>query len=183
MRVFAACRLDPLAAAGLDRALSTLRAGYSDKRFRWVPPENYHLTLRFFGDVSSEAAADIGGLIEAVARMEEPFECRVGAPMALPGARHPKVVALPIESNSRLERLANECNFAFAERFGAPDKPFTAHLTVLRCRPGARLRAVDAALTFSFTVSSVGLYESTRVAGTVRYTALCEFGLGRAGAA
>jgi 2'-5' RNA ligase len=183
MRVFAACRLDHHTAAELDRALISLRAGYSGRRFRWVPAQNYHLTLRFFGDVSSEAAAEIGGLMEPVARRESPIECRAGTPVPLPNARRPNVVALPIESNGRLERLADECNAAFALRFGGPDKPFMAHLTVLRCRPGARFRAVAAAIEVPFTISRVGLYESTQVAGATRYTALSEFELGRAGAA
>ena len=181
MRLFAACRLDHQTAIALDLALAPLRAALSDKHFRRVAAENFHMTLRFFGEKSFDAATEIGKLIETAARAESPFSCRTAAPMPLPNARRPSVVALPIESSGRLERLAGLCNDAFAAAFGAPDKPFRAHLTVLRCRPGARFRAMDGALEFPFAISTVGLYESTPADGGVRYRALYEFELGRAG--
>jgi 2'-5' RNA ligase len=119
-------------------------------------------------------------LIEPVARTESPCSCRTAAPVPLPNARRPSVVALPIESSGRLERLAGLCNEEFAVAFGAPDRPFRAHLTVLRCRPGARFRATDSPIDFPFAISTVGLYESTPAGRGVRYTALYEFELGRA---
>jgi 2'-5' RNA ligase len=182
--MFAACRLDHRTAIELDDALAPLRAVLSDQHFRWVAAENFHVTLRFFGEESSDAATEIGSLIETAARAESPFSCRTAPPMALPSARRPSVVALPIESNGRLERLAATCNDAFAAPFGAPDKPFRAHVTVVRCRPGVRFRAVAAAdspIAFPFAISTVGLYESTHAAGRVRYAALYEFALGRIG--
>src|SRR5262245_38234368 len=137
MRVFAACRLDHDAAILLDRTLAPLRAVLPDKHFRSVALENFHVTLRFFGEVSAEAATKIGHLIETVAQTGTPFDCRTAAPMPLPNGRRPSVVALPIESNGELERLTNNCNNAFANAFadafaaafGGPDKPFRAHLT------------------------------------------------------
>ena len=180
MRVFAACRLDHRTAIELELALAPLRAALSDKHFRSVAPQNFHVTLRFFGEISAGAASEIGKLLEVAARAESPFTCRTAAPMPLPNARRPSVVALPIESNGRLERLAADCNDVFAVAFGAPDKPFRAHVTVLRCRSGARFRAAGSEIRFPFPISTVGVYESTRAAGQVRYTALYEFELGRA---
>jgi 2'-5' RNA ligase len=183
MRLFAACRLDHETAVELDLALAPLQAALSDKHFRPVAAENFHVTLRFFGEKSTDAATEIGKLIETAARAESPFSCRTAALVPLPNARRPSAVALPIESNGRLERLAATCNDAFAVAFGAPEKAFRAHVTVLRCRPGARFRAPDVPIDFPFAISTVGLYESTRSAGRVRYTALYEFELGRIGRA
>jgi RNA 2',3'-cyclic 3'-phosphodiesterase len=177
VRAFLACRLDPSAAAALHKALNPLRANFHGRPFRWVAPDNYHLTLRFIGTLEHEAAAAVGDLIEPIAARERCIECSAGAPLPLPNARRPHVVALPIESNGRLEQLAGECNDALASVFGAPDKPFRAHLTVIRCRLGARIGALDAPFTFPFRLSSFGLYESALLRTGARYTALAEFAL------
>jgi 2'-5' RNA ligase len=52
MRLFLAIDLPPEAKKSVARQLADLRREYP--YFRWVDPENYHLTLHFFGDVKPE---------------------------------------------------------------------------------------------------------------------------------
>ena len=35
---------------------------------RWVPPENFHLTLRFIGDIPSHVARDVDDALLEIAR-------------------------------------------------------------------------------------------------------------------
>ena len=47
-------------------ALSMLRGGLPGAR--WIDPENYHLTLRFIGDVDVNVAHDVASMLDMVNR-------------------------------------------------------------------------------------------------------------------
>ena len=53
--------------------LSSLRGGLP--RARWVDPENYHVTLRFIGDIDGASANEIASTLFRVNR--KPFEVTV----------------------------------------------------------------------------------------------------------
>ena len=55
------------------QSLSILRGGLPGAR--WIDPENYHVTLRFIGDVDDVIAHEVASLLGRVRR--EPFELRV----------------------------------------------------------------------------------------------------------
>ena len=44
---------------------------------RWIDPENYHLTLRFIGDVDDQTALEVASLLGRVRRtsFELRFDC------------------------------------------------------------------------------------------------------------
>ena len=46
--------------------LSSLRGGIPGAR--WIHPENYHLTLRFIGDIDERTANEIAGILDFVER-------------------------------------------------------------------------------------------------------------------
>ena len=54
--------------AALGQSLSLLRGGLPGAR--WIDPENYHLTLRFIGDVDDEIAQEIAWLLVKVRRKD-----------------------------------------------------------------------------------------------------------------
>ena len=56
--------------ADVGQALATLRGGLPGAR--WIDPENYHLTLRFIGDVDDDIAHEVASLLGRVKR--GPFE-------------------------------------------------------------------------------------------------------------
>lgn len=47
----------------LLRVCAQLKDEFSSEKLRWVPEENMHLTIRFFGDVEEELVPDIAGKI------------------------------------------------------------------------------------------------------------------------
>ncbi len=52
--------------------LAMLRGGISGAR--WIDTENYHLTLRFIGDIDDATARDVFGALEGIRR--SPFTVR-----------------------------------------------------------------------------------------------------------
>jgi 2'-5' RNA ligase len=176
LRTFLACAVDANAAAELYDALDPLRREQREPAFRWIDPRNYHVTLRFFGDLTRDEIATASRSIAPVAATCAPIDCRVDVPLALPSARRPNVIALALESDGALERVAAHANAAFEADFGSPDKPFKAHLTIARCRRGARftdVTTVDVALHFD----RIALFQSSQAPTGVRYAVLEEFSL------
>jgi RNA 2',3'-cyclic 3'-phosphodiesterase len=178
VRTFLACCIDAAAAAQLYAALEPLRHGYRGGAYRWTPAENYHVTLRFFGEIEPRDAERVVEIVRPIATLHQPIECRTAAVQPLPGARQPKVIALSIESAGRVEALAAEVNAALEDDFGPPDKTFKAHLTVIRCRRGARFVAPAGAFEYPLTFTSLALFESETSGNGPRYTPLQTFRLG-----
>lgn len=64
MRVFAAIRPPEAALEHLQAGLAPLRAGAGD-RLRWLPLEQLHLTVAFYGEVPDGAASDLQSTLAA----------------------------------------------------------------------------------------------------------------------
>jgi 2'-5' RNA ligase len=117
--------------------LSLLRGPLT--RARWIKPEDMHLTIRFFGDISNDQADQ---LAELLAELDlEPPTLRIGGTGAF-GGSHPHVVYAVVEPNPALEAI-HRANERVARIVGLPtdNHGFTAHITLARCR-GERPRAV-----------------------------------------
>ena len=118
-------------AAVADR-LSFLRGGLSGAR--WISQENYHLTLRFIGDVDmveAEAAA------EALSRIRRSaFSLRFTGVGAL-GSRKQHSVVASIEPSPALMDLQAE-HERLLQRVGLPaeGRKYTPHVTLARLRNG-----------------------------------------------
>jgi 2'-5' RNA ligase len=94
----------------------------------WRPEENFHITLRFFGDLSHSQARDLDELLAEIRCA--PFEISMeGAGWF--GRREPSAVWARVRENDALRSLSAQCERA-ARRLGlAPDKrPFNPHVTL-----------------------------------------------------
>ncbi|RYV52517.1 RNA 2',3'-cyclic phosphodiesterase [Pengzhenrongella frigida] len=81
MRLFVAVVPPPLVREHLELALSSVRLVPEavDVRgpLRWAPPEDRHLTLAFYGEVSAGIAEDLAGGLAVIARESAPFDLRL----------------------------------------------------------------------------------------------------------
>ncbi|HXM95563.1 MAG TPA: RNA 2',3'-cyclic phosphodiesterase [Candidatus Dormibacteraeota bacterium] len=112
---------------------------------RWVRPENFHVTLKFIGEI---AASQVEGLCAALAtvkaeRLAEVHFCGVGI---LYNARRMGVFWAKLEASPSLRKLAEEVD-AVVESLGMArqERAFLPHVTVARFKDagvGKRLRAV-----------------------------------------
>jgi 2'-5' RNA ligase len=95
---------------------------------RWSPRENFHITLRFFGEINVRMAEDLDAELAAI--VADPFE------VALKGAGHfgaedPHALWMGVAANPALEALARKCELA-AKRAGLASerRPYAPHLTM-----------------------------------------------------
>ena len=86
-RLFTGVEIPPEVA----QALSTLRGGLPGAR--WIDPENYHVTLRFIGDVDDDMAHEVESLLGRVRRGR--FELRIEGLTSF-GSKKPRVPQVPL---------------------------------------------------------------------------------------
>ncbi|MGO4716469.1 RNA 2',3'-cyclic phosphodiesterase [Bradyrhizobium sp. 2TAF24] len=134
-RLFAGLEIPP----DIGRSLSDLRGGLPGAR--WIDPENYHVTLRFIGDIDGLAANEIALTLFRVNR--RPFDVTVQGLSSFGGKKPRAVVASVVpcrplmELQAELERLM--------QRMGLdPEgRKFTPHVTLARLRDASNRDVAD----------------------------------------
>jgi 2'-5' RNA ligase len=125
-RLFTAVEIPP----EIGESLSALRGGLPGAR--WVDPENYHLTLRFIGDVDDDTAHDVMVMLGQVRRRA--FELRLSA-LGQFGGKKPRAVFAAAQASAPLTELQAEHERIFNRMGLAHDqRKFTPHVTLARLR-------------------------------------------------
>ncbi|MBM3889321.1 MAG: RNA 2',3'-cyclic phosphodiesterase [Verrucomicrobia bacterium] len=179
MRLFIAVDISEAVRDAVAATQSQLKLANAD--VAWVKPENFHLTLKFLGEVPDEELDDINAALDLAAAPHGAFEMEMRGMGCFPDRGVPRVVWAGVgEGRDALKGLARDLEEAMAAlRFAREKREFAAHLTIGRVRSprGAdRLRRhVDAELETVFgrsTVDQVRLYKSTLAPGGSIYEVL-----------
>ncbi|HEV8355327.1 MAG TPA: RNA 2',3'-cyclic phosphodiesterase [Gemmatimonadales bacterium] len=140
MRLFIAV---PLPSPALEEAAGLLRElRERDWPVRWVRDEGLHVSLKFFGEVTSDRVEAIEELLEIATRHMKPMELAALGGGAFPTRQRPRVLRLELRAGPELELLQDRLERAGEEIGFAPEgRPFRPHITLGRVREGARLPA------------------------------------------
>ena len=87
LRLFVAFDVSPEASAAVDRAIRPWRDELP--KARWVPSENWHITLKFLGEVQDKRVEDIDSGLTGLSW--KPFVVSVRGVGFFPGTRSPRV--------------------------------------------------------------------------------------------
>lgn len=147
--------------------LATLRGGLPGAR--WIDPENYHLTLRFIGDIDDGLARDIAFMLGDVERPS--FELRLDGLSSF-GGRKPRAVVAAAGASAPLAELQAE-HERLLQRVGLPPegRKFTPHVTLARLRDSSPRHVADYLgargpfRTPAFSVTRFVLYSSRASVG------------------
>lgn len=149
---------------------------------RLVPPANWHLTIRFLGNVSEVVMQRLTAELDE-SDLGEAFEVVLGEMGAFPRPGRAAVVWLAISRGrdrlDELNEIAEEASQAVA--LAPEERPFAPHLTLSRIRPETDVRAelADYRLApFRWTVGEMVLYESHLGRGGAVYEPVERFPLG-----
>ncbi|MBO1077612.1 RNA 2',3'-cyclic phosphodiesterase [Roseomonas haemaphysalidis] len=114
---------------GLKTELADLAGGIPGAR--WVPPENYHLTLRFIGEVENLLADELDEALSAI--RAKPFDLQLRGLDVFEKAGRIHSLFVGVERSDRLTHLQNKVETALV-RAGLPPerKRFTPHVTLAR---------------------------------------------------
>jgi len=111
-------------------SLSLLRGGLPGAR--WVEPENYHITLRFIGDIDEPTADEVAHALMRVDRQS--FELSLQG-LAVFGSRKPHSIFAGVKMSAALRELQGE-HERIMQRIGLePERrKFTPHVTLARLK-------------------------------------------------
>ena len=166
--------------ATVAQRLSMLRSGLTSAR--WIDPENYHLTLRFIGDVDGPTARDFAQALNEIDM--PPFMLRLEG-LGSFGGRKPRAVFAKLAPSEALEAL-HRANDRAAKEAGVPPegRKYMPHVTLARLR-GTRSDDVARYLEIQgffqsepFEVGRIVLYSSRASVGGGPYVVEGAFPLG-----
>jgi len=139
MRLFFAAPLEDDARARVAEIIRALAETEAD--YKWVEPENLHLTLAFLGETPESRLPGLKEALESAARGKPPFTLVFDRLGAFDSLEHPRVLWLGAGTGAR--ELA-----ALAAPLIPPEeeRPFQAHLTLGRQRGAKNLSRLRQAL-------------------------------------
>lgn len=172
MRLFVAIPMTQAATHQLSAAVDRMRRRPDAQELRWSPPESWHITLQFLGNVDSEEfACLLQQLREVQAQAVRIVPEKIGA-FGRAGVLHAAVTPAPelLELEKQVTAATARCGF------GCEDRPYHPHLTLARRRGRGGRDGISSIVDnnrevipfTAFTAGEFALYESF-LAGTSRY--------------
>lgn len=156
---------------------------------RWIAPENYHVTLRFIGEVDDGTAADVDAALDRLAA--QPFALTLDGMGTFGRGHMAKTLWVAVQRAEPLQHLRDKVESALVRAGLPPDeRKYTAHVSLARLgsTPESRLAeflAVNGAFRAGpISVDRFVLYESIlgRDGGVYRELRSYPFGGWRPGA-
>src|SRR5260221_10743572 len=113
----------------IGQSLALLRGGLPG--VRWVAPENFHLTLRFIGDIDDTLATEIANLLDKVERPA--FDLQIDGLDSF-GGNKPRAVVAAVPAVTQLVELRAD-HERIMQRIGLqPERKYKPHVTLARLR-------------------------------------------------
>jgi 2'-5' RNA ligase len=164
--------------ADIGQSLALLRGGLPGAR--WVEPENYHVSLRFIGDIDDALAREIAAMLGQVKRPR--FALRIDGLDSFGGNR-PRVVVAAISAVPELVDLQAD-HERLMQRVGLePERKYRPHVTLARLRDTSSRQVADFLSTRQpfrstlFPISRFVLYSSRASVGGGPYVIEAEYPL------
>jgi 2'-5' RNA ligase len=113
----------------------------------WTKSGNFHLTLKFLGDVYSEAMGAVSEAVQNTAATQTSFSIEFGGIGAFPTLARPRVIWVGIKNGgSIVSHLAKAVNLELKPLGFPTDNRFHPHLTLGRLRSPINLQPLKSVL-------------------------------------
>jgi 2'-5' RNA ligase len=152
--------------------------------FRWISPEQIHITLRFLGEAEPSLVQKMDTSLSGLGGLRK-FKITLGNAGGFPNMSRPRALWLGIsEGAAELSKLASRIEQAAKNSdFSPEERKFKAHLTIARARTESPItdeltKELRRAPSPSWMCDSFILMKSTLDPGGAVYTPLREYPLG-----
>jgi 2'-5' RNA ligase len=186
IRAFLAIELPDSLRPGLAQVQEELKRSRAD--VRWVPVNNIHLTLKFFGNVPDDEIEALAQAARQAAAEAAPLQLQATSAGAFPSPQAPRVVWLGLGGDVvPLTQLFYRLEKAFATLGYLPEgRAFNPHLTIGRVKSPANRDKLARLLEKMppvdwppFTVKELILFQSVLSPQGSKYTPLQVIPLGK----
>jgi 2'-5' RNA ligase len=182
LRLFVAVDVPPRAKDRIVSAIAPWRERLPGGR--WVPPENWHITVKFLGRTWPRLVDWVHEGCRRAAAEIRPFRLRLDGLGVFPGRNRARVLWVGLDDPDRsLHALAGAVEDRLAGEFPTEKRPFSAHLTVARFQPpvvvGPQVGELESTRVEAdaFRVARLTLYRSHLSPRGARYEPLERFPL------
>lgn len=135
-RLFIAVTIPEEVKTKIEEAQGKLRRALPERAVRWTRREQFHLTLKFLGDVDAPRVEALGEAIRAACQGFGALHLRAERVGFFPDLRYPRVVWVGVKDQAeQLPRLQGAVESATRE-YATEDKEerFTGHVTLARIK-------------------------------------------------
>jgi 2'-5' RNA ligase len=189
LRLFVAISIPGPVRDEIIRVQQELQPLVSREVARWARSDQFHLTLRFLGDVLAGSLEALKESVNAVCRGARPLSLRAEGIGFFPNPHLPRVIWVGInDREGRLVDLQKQIEAAVRLFTAEPsEKNFTGHATLGRLknpRPAdirdlaARVQSLEKRLFGEWTAHEIEIIRSELSPAGARYTSLAVFRLG-----
>jgi RNA 2',3'-cyclic 3'-phosphodiesterase len=123
----------------VGQALATLRGGLPGAR--WIDPGNYHLTLRFIGDVDDATAHEVAFMLSRVKRGS--FDLHMEGLTSFGGRKPRAVVASVAPAQALIDVQAEQERLMQRIGLEPEGRKFTPHVTLARLRESSSQQVAE----------------------------------------
>ena len=134
MKLFVATCLAPPSDTALEKCISSSRSRLSS--VLWVPPKQFHVTVKYLGEVRSDDLLSACQFVDDAAQNEPAFTAEISGFGTFPEGKPPRVLWAGIEEGvAPLQRLRDQLDHSF-EELGVPreNRQFRPHVTLGRVK-------------------------------------------------
>jgi len=147
IRTFIALPIPEAVKTEIERAQNELRQVLPRHCARWTRPEQFHLTLRFLGNVEAEHVPELTNAIGMACQDFVPLKLRAERLGCFPDLRFPRVVWVWVHDDADQLPVLQKAIVEAAAKFGESqsERNFSGHVTIARTheikRPHAEILA------------------------------------------
>ncbi|ABU82032.1 RNA 2',3'-cyclic phosphodiesterase [Ignicoccus hospitalis] len=135
LRAFIAVDIEGELSEKLARLAESLKSTGADVKL--VEKENFHITIRFLGNVPEESIDVIEKIMRDAVREVKPHKLKLRGVGAFPSPERPRVVWVGVEGDEELRKIFERIERELRRLGFKPEtKGFTAHVTLARVRSG-----------------------------------------------
>lgn len=179
-RVFLAINLPDETKKQISLLLEKFKKKNNTYDIRWIYPENYHLTLHFFGNLNGKQITLVQKSLNEAVKNIDSFEIKTGNIGYLPSKNDPRIIFVEIKETPELHKLIEKIELTLENlRFSIDKKPWKGHLSIARIKNYIKCEKIcEGSLTpVSFELNSIELMESHLSPSGSSYTVLKSFPL------
>jgi RNA 2',3'-cyclic 3'-phosphodiesterase len=180
LRLFVAVEVPETQRDAVEAAIEPWRETFP--KARWVPRENWHVTVKFLGRTWPRLRDWVPERVRAAGGEGRPFQADLTGLGSFPSRRRGRVLWVGLrDDGGGFVELSAALDGALADEFAVERRPFRPHLTVARSEPPLALPpafAETVLVTGSWEVDHVVLFRSHLQRPAPRYEPLDRFALG-----